>query len=60
VAGDEAACVSVSSGASGRSDASEKGGVSEKSLSSGTGAARRGGGDDDGGREERQRFGGNG
>jgi hypothetical protein len=42
----------------GRSGASKKGGVSEKSLSSGTGAARRGGGDDDGGREARQRFGG--
>jgi hypothetical protein len=41
-----------------RSGASEKGGASERSLSSGTGAARRGGGDDDGGREVRRRFGG--
>jgi hypothetical protein len=32
-------------------------GVSEKSLSSGTGATRRGGGDDDGGKEARRRFG---
>jgi hypothetical protein len=47
----------------GRSDASEKGGVSERSLSSGRGAsrtsaARRGDSDDDRGREVRRRFGG--
>jgi hypothetical protein len=43
-AGDDAAHVS------GRSSASEKGGTSEKSLSSETGATMRGGGDDNGGR----------
>jgi hypothetical protein len=39
---------------SGRSGASGRRGASERSLSSGTGAARRGGGDDNGGREERR------
>jgi hypothetical protein len=51
-----------SSPAAGDGDArvSGRSGASEKSLLSGTGAARRGGSDDDGGREARQRFGGNG
>jgi hypothetical protein len=57
-AGDDDARVPARGIASGRSDASEKGGALERSLSSvrgawGMGAARRGGGDDDGGRETR-------
>jgi hypothetical protein len=58
-AGDGDARVSERSDASGRSGALEKGGASERSLSSGTGVATRGDNDDEG-REARQRFGGNG